>query len=74
PPPTPHPHHRPSPAPPPRRGPQEYALVMQSVKENSAKIEEWVKTLHSYKIPCIVSLELAGGSKEFFHWIKTNTK
>lgn len=53
---------------------EEYALVMQSVKENSAKIEEWVKTLHSYKIPCIVSLELAGGSKDFFHWIKTNTK
>ena len=53
---------------------EEYALVMQSTKDNFAKIEELVKTLHSYEIPCIVSFAINKGSSDFLNWIQETTK
>lgn len=53
---------------------EEFALVMQSTQENFAKIEEEVKTLHSYEIPCIVSFAVNKGSSDFLNWIKKNTR
>lgn len=53
---------------------EEYALVMQSTKENFAKIEEEVKTLHSYEIPCIVSFTITKGSSDFLSWIRETAK
>lgn len=52
----------------------EFALFMQSTKENFARIEEVVKTLHSYEIPCILSFAVSQGSSDFLHWIGENTK
>lgn len=52
----------------------EFALFMQSTRENFARIEEVVKTLHSYEIPCIVSLAITCGSCDFLQWIQNNTK
>jgi periplasmic divalent cation tolerance protein len=49
---------------------EEYALVMQSTKDNFAKIEELVKTLHSYEIPCIVSFAITESSPDFLNWIR----
>ncbi len=34
------------------------------------KIEKRVKELHSYEIPCIVSLNIHQGSKDFLKWIE----
>lgn len=53
---------------------EEFALFMQSTKANFARIEEAVKTLHSYEIPCILSLAVTLGSADFLHWLKENTK
>lgn len=53
---------------------EEFALIMQSTGENFAKIEELVKTLHSYEIPCILSLPLEQGSQNFLNWIKETVK
>ncbi|MFV0348412.1 MAG: divalent-cation tolerance protein CutA [Halodesulfovibrio sp.] len=32
-----------------------------------------VKRLHSYEVPCIIALPMAGGSAEFIDWIRTET-
>lgn len=52
---------------------EEFALVMQSTEEDFAKIEEEVKTLHSYEIPCIVSFAINKGSSDFLNWIREIT-
>lgn len=52
---------------------EEFALVMQSTQENFAKIEEVVKTLHSYEIPCILSFAIEKGSLDFLDWIRETT-
>lgn len=52
----------------------EFALFMQSTQENFARIEEVVKTLHSYEIPCILSFAVTQGSCDFLHWICENSK
>lgn len=33
-----------------------------------------VKALHSYSCPCIVSLPITGGNKDFLKWIHTETR
>jgi len=53
---------------------EEFALVMQSTEDNFAKIEEEVKTLHSYETPCIVSFAIERGSSDFLNWIRETTK
>ncbi len=53
---------------------EEFALFMQSSKANFARIEEVVKRLHSYEIPCIVSTAITQGSHDFLQWIHENTK
>lgn len=33
-----------------------------------------VKAIHSYVVPCIVSLPLTGGNPDFLRWIENETK
>jgi periplasmic divalent cation tolerance protein len=33
-----------------------------------------VRELHSYTVPCIVSLPVAGGNPDFLNWIENETK
>jgi periplasmic divalent cation tolerance protein len=33
-----------------------------------------VKALHSYTVPCIVSLPITGGNPDFLNWIENETK
>jgi len=37
------------------------------------KLIEKVKSLHSYECPCIVSLPLLGGNKDYLDWIEKET-
>ncbi len=52
----------------------EYAIIAKSTQENYEKIENTVKSLHSYEIPCIVSFPITKGSQEFLSWIMSNVK
>ncbi|HEY9162241.1 MAG TPA: divalent-cation tolerance protein CutA [Desulfomonilia bacterium] len=40
------------------------------IDELTAKVRE----LHSYTVPCIVSLPVAGGNPDFLNWIENETK
>jgi periplasmic divalent cation tolerance protein len=36
-------------------------------------LTERVKALHSYEVPCIVSLPITGGNQEFLSWNQGGT-
>ena len=51
------------------------AVLIAKTKE--ALVEELikkVKSTHSYDCPCIISMPIAGGNKDYLEWIEKNTK
>ena len=49
---------------------KEVVLIAKTLKKNFKKVEETVKKLHSYEIPCIVALSVAKVNKEYLDWLK----
>lgn len=52
----------------------EYAVFMQSTDACFAEIENAVKQLHSYEIPCILALNIDKANTDFLSWIHFNTQ
>lgn len=52
----------------------EFALVLKTVKEKFREIEKEIKKVHSYELPCIVSLNVDEASKDFLEYIKKEIK
>ncbi len=48
---------------------QECLLIAKSTKAKLDKITKVVKSLHSYVVPEIISLPVAGGNKTYLDWI-----
>ncbi len=48
---------------------KEYLLIAKSVKANLPKVCRLVKSLHSYDVPEIIGIPIAGGSKTYLDWI-----
>ncbi len=44
-------------------------LLIKTSRKLFRKVEAAVKSLHSYKVPEIIAVPLAGGSKEYLRWI-----
>lgn len=51
----------------------EIALIVKTMTKNVKKVENKVKELHSYDVPCIISFKI-DGSKEFLKWIGEEVK
>ncbi len=51
----------------------EILAIFKTKKENFAKVETVIKSIHPYENPCIISLEIDNISKEFLNWILENT-
>ncbi|MAG15540.1 divalent-cation tolerance protein CutA [Candidatus Woesearchaeota archaeon] len=49
---------------------KETAMFCKAKKENFKKIEEEVKKLHSYEVPCIVAFDWVDSNKHFSEWVK----
>lgn len=49
---------------------REYALLCKTLKKNFKKIKEKIKNMHSYEIPCIISLPIEKGDEDYLHWIR----
>lgn len=47
----------------------ESVLILKTIDENLSQIENKVKELHSYDLPCLVSFPIDGGNREFISWI-----
>jgi periplasmic divalent cation tolerance protein len=48
---------------------EEYLIFMKSRRDLSDKLMETVKALHSYEVPEILVLPIAGGSKAYLDWL-----
>jgi periplasmic divalent cation tolerance protein len=48
---------------------QEWLLVAKSRRDVLARLVERVQALHSYDVPEIIALPLAGGSEPYLHWL-----
>lgn len=52
----------------------EVALVLKTQRNRVDAATERIKVLHSYDCPCVVSLEIRGGNRDFLEWIVRETQ
>jgi len=52
----------------------ESALIAKTKKSNVRKIVYRVKSIHSYSMPCIVSLPIKDGNRDYIRWIKREVR
>ena len=52
----------------------EVAMFVKTKDELADKVIDRVKELHSYEVPCIVSLPITKGNPDYLRWIEESTK
>jgi periplasmic divalent cation tolerance protein len=52
---------------------QEAVLIAKTRKDLMPDLIEKVKQLHSYDVPCVVSLPIMEGNPDYLQWIRTET-
>lgn len=52
---------------------RELLLIAKTSADLFDAVEKEVKALHSYKVPEIIAIPIAAGSKEYLSWIDENT-
>lgn len=52
----------------------ETVIIAKTRTELLEKLITSVKSLHSYSVPCIISLPVTGGNPDFLRWIENETK
>jgi periplasmic divalent cation tolerance protein len=50
----------------------EYVLAIKTTDARYAELEKFIRANHSYEMPEIVRVEIAGGSREYLGWIGEN--
>lgn len=53
---------------------QEIAVIFKTTKDRFEAVEARIKALHSYDVPCIVSMPVAQAHAPFLQWIETETR
>ena len=53
---------------------EETAMFVKTRAELADKVIQRAKELHSYEVPCIISLPIAQGNPDFLAWITESTK
>jgi len=53
---------------------RESLLIIKSKKEKLPRIIRLVKSLHSYEVPEIIAIPIAGGEKEYLRWIDASLR
>ena len=48
---------------------EEYGMIVKTRAEKFAKLREEVKKIHSYSVPCVCSVPIERGLREFLEWI-----
>jgi len=52
----------------------EVVIIAKTINALVQELIENVKTLHSYKCPCIVAIPIIDGNEDFLKWIRNETK
>ncbi len=53
---------------------QEFILFIKTRASLFSKLEERIRSLHSYQVPEIIALPIYTGSKTYLDWITSNTR
>lgn len=48
---------------------EEYAMIVKTRSEKFSELRDFVKSIHSYTVPCICSFSVERGLREFLDWI-----
>lgn len=51
---------------------KEVAVLLKTTQAKFSIIEKEIKKLHSYKVPCIISIPWRNGHKPFLNWVKNS--
>jgi periplasmic divalent cation tolerance protein len=51
---------------------QEFALILKTSEAQYETVESKIKEMHSYEVPCVVSIPVNRGNKEYIDWILKN--
>ncbi len=51
----------------------EAVLILKTVASNFHAVKERVKELHTYKIPCVIALDIKDGLSEYLAWVRGET-
>jgi len=51
----------------------EFGIFVKTRSDKVKKIEEKVKEIHSYEVPCVVSLKIDEASAKYLEWIHEST-
>ena len=52
----------------------EAALILKTREDCVEALVARVKVLHSYEVPCVVALPVAGGNADFLEWVETEAR
>ncbi len=53
---------------------KEFVLIVKTFEKNFSKIEKLVRKLHSYEIPCIISIPVERVNNSYLGWIRGEIK
>ncbi len=53
---------------------EEVVVLAKTRKELAQALTAEVKALHSYEVPCIVTMNIDGGDPDFLNWIAMETR
>lgn len=49
---------------------EESILIAKTTSENLDRFISLVNEVHSYEVPCIITLDITNGSKDYLSWVK----
>ena len=51
---------------------KEVVLLLKTIQVDFNKIQDKIKELHSYEVPCVFSLQAKNVNKDYLNWIKNH--
>lgn len=52
----------------------EASIILKTKKNLAAAITKRIKEIHSYTVPCVISLPITEGNKDYLNWVDKVTK
>lgn len=53
---------------------KEFGIIVKTKTEKVKEIENRVKELHSYEVPCVISFNIDEGSHDYLKWIEDSVE
>jgi periplasmic divalent cation tolerance protein len=53
---------------------EEFLLILKTLRRHFAAVERAVRQLHTYDVPEIIAVPIAGGSRDYLQWISESVR